>query len=166
MEIVPPDRMPGENPLQGLVEYDAALDGLIANADRIVRIFDWRIGRNYNTPQRFELMRGFLLARRTNRIHMVLHHSTNVVRDCPRLILLLKQFSEGFSIHRTLPTARSVSDPFAIGDDLYYVHRFHHEDMRGVASRGDVANTRLLIKRFDEIRVASTPAVTATTIGL
>jgi hypothetical protein len=166
MEIVPPDRMPGERPLQGLAEYDAALDALLESAKRTIRIFEWRISRNYNTPQRCALMRGFLMARRTNRVHLVLHDASNVVRDCPRLVAVLKQFSEGLSIHRTLPTARGVSDPFAIADDVCFIHRFHHEDMRGTASRGDIANTRLLIKRFDEIRVASTPAVTATTIGL
>jgi len=46
------------------------------------------------------------------------------------------------------------------------VRRFHYTDIRGEATIGDVAATSLLIKRFDEIWSASTPAVAATAIGL
>ena len=163
---VPPERMPGERKLTGLAEYDAALDELIANAGHTVRIFDKNIGRNFNSPQRQELLGRFLLARRTNRVKIVLHETANIVRDCPRLMLLLKRYSHGLVIHQTLPAARRVYDPFAVADDTRFVHRFHHTDMRGAATVGDVAATSLLIKRFDEIWEASTPSVAATTIGL
>lgn len=166
MEIVPPERMPGERKLEGLAAYEAALDELIANSAHTVRIFDKSIGRGFNTPQRCDLLRQLLLARRTNRVHIVLHETTNVVRDCPRLILLLKQFSHGLFIHQTLPAARRVYDPFAVGDDTRFVHRFHYDDVRGSATIGDIANTRVLLKRFGEIWEASAPAVAATTIGL
>ena len=163
---VPPERMPGERPLEGLVAYDAALDELIANAEHTVRIFDKSIGRNFNSPQRHDLLRQFLLARRTNRVKIALHDTANIVRDCPRLMMLLKRFSHGLSIHQTLPAARRVYDPFAVADDTRFVHRFHYTDMRGAATIGDVAATSLLIKRFDEIWEASTPSVAATIIGL
>jgi hypothetical protein len=166
MLTVPPERMPGERKLEGLVAYDAALDELIANATQTVRIFDKNIGRNFNSPQRFELFRQFLLARRTNRVCIVLHETANVVRDCPRLIILLKSFSHGLAIYQTLPAAQRVYDPFAVADDTRFVRRFHYADVRGVATVGDVAATSLLIKRFDEIWEAAAPAVAATTIGL
>ena len=158
--------MPGEKRLEGLAAYDAALDELLANAGQIVRIFDQGIGRNFNSPQRYDLLRQVLLAGRNHRVRIVLHETSNVVRDCPRLIMLLRQFSHGLAIHQTLPAARRVYDPFAVADDTRFVHRFHYSDVRGVATIGDVAATSLLIKRFDEIWEASTPAVSATTIGL
>lgn len=163
---VPPERMPGERKLVGVVAYDEALDELIANAAHTIRIFDKNIGRNFNTPQRYDLLGKFLLAHRTSRVKIVLHETANIVRDCPRLILLLKRFSHGLAIHQTLPAARRVYDPFAVADDTRFVRRFHHTDMRGAATVGDVAATSLLVKRFDEIWEASTPAVAATTIGL
>jgi hypothetical protein len=166
MQIVPPDRMPGEQQLAGLAAYDQALDQLLANAERAVRIFDRSLGRKFASPQRCHLMQHLLRARRTNRIYIVLHETATVVRDCPRLINLLRQFSHSLSIHQTLPAARHVYDPFAIGDDSRFVRRFHYHDMRGVATIGDIANTRLLLRRFEEIWEASVPAVTATTIGL
>src|SRR6185369_4047521 len=85
---VPPDRMPGERKLEGL----AALDELLANATHTVRIFDKSIGRNFTSPVRHELLAQFLLARRTNRVRIVLHETTHIVRDCPRLMMLLKRF--------------------------------------------------------------------------
>ncbi len=158
--------MPGERKLEGLVAYEAALDELIENAAQIVRIFDHSIGRNFNSPRRYDLLRRLLLAGRNRRVHIVLHDATNVMRDCPRLIMLLKHFSHGLAIHQTLPAARRVYDPFAVADDARFVHRFHHADVRGVATIGDVAATSLLIKRFDEIWEASALAVVPTTIGL
>jgi hypothetical protein len=166
MQTVPPERMPGEHKLEGLAAYDAALDELLANAAQIVRIFDQSITRSFNSPRRYDLMRQLLLAGRNHRVHIVLHDTTNIVRDCPRLMMLLKTFSHGLAIHQTLPTARRVYDPFAVADDTRFVRRFHYSDVRGVATIGDVAATSLLVKRFDEIWEASAPAVAATTIGL
>jgi hypothetical protein len=158
--------MPGERKLEGFAAYDEALDELIANATRTVRIFDKNIGRNFNSPRRHDLLSQFLLMSRTNRVRIVLHDTANVVRDCPRLMMLVKRFSHGIAIYQTLPAARRVYDPFAVADDTRFVHRFHYSDVRGVATIGDVAATSLLIKRFDEIWEASAPAVAATTIGL
>jgi hypothetical protein len=166
MEPVPPARMPGERKFEGITAYEEALDELLAHASHTVRIFDRRIGGPFNTPRRFELMRQLLLSRRANRVCIVLHETGNIVRDCPRLMLLLKQFSHNISIHQTLPAARRVYDPFAIADDVRFVHRFHYNDIRGGATIGDVAATQLLLKRFDEIWLASTPAVSANITGL
>jgi hypothetical protein len=166
MQPVPPERMPGERKLDGAVEYAQALDELIENAAHTVRIFDKNIGRDFNSPRRYELLRQLLLARRTNRVHIVLHETANITRDCPRLIPLLKQFSHALFVRQTLAAARQVYDPFAVADDARFVHRFHHEDRRGVATIGDLIATRQLIKRFDEIWDASSPAPGATTVGL
>jgi hypothetical protein len=166
MQPVPPERMPGERMLEGAIACEQALDELIANAAHNVRIFDKNIGRGFNSPQRYELLRQLLLASRTNRVYIVLHETANIARDCPRLIMLLRQFSHAVSIHQTLPDARRVYDPFAVADDARFVHRFHYDDVRGVATVGDIAATGLLLKRYEEIWQASAPAVAATTIGL
>ncbi|MEK7875417.1 MAG: hypothetical protein AAB325_04455 [Pseudomonadota bacterium] len=166
MEPVPPERMPGERLLEGRHAYEQALDELIANAAHTVRIFDRNIGPDFNSPQRYELLRQLLLARPANRVCLVLHETANIVRDCPRLIALLRQFSDGVSIRRTLPDARGVYDPFAVADDTRFVRRFHFDGGRGIATVGDIAATSLLLKRYEEIWQASAPALAATTLGL
>ena len=115
---------------------------------------------------RNDTLRRLLLASRTNRIPIVLHETSNIVRDCPRLMALLGQFSHAVAIHRTLPPARRVYDPFAIVDVAAFVHRFHYDHPRGLHSRGDLPATQLLVRRFDEIWEASRPAVSATRLGL
>lgn len=165
MEPVPPERMPGERPFEGRFAYEQALDELIANAAHTVRIFDRNIGHGFNSLQRYELLQQFLLAKRANRVYLVLHDTANIVRDCPRLITLLRQFSQGVSIRQTLPEARRVYDPFAVADDTRFVRRFHYDGWRGVATVG-VPATSLLLKRYEEIWHASAPALAATTIGL
>jgi hypothetical protein len=166
MQPVPPECMPGERKLEGAIACEQALDELIANAAHTVRIFDKNIGRGFNSPQRCELLRRLLLARRTNRVYIVLHETANITRDCPRLIILLKRFSHGVSIHQTLPDARRIYDPFAIADATRFVHRFHYDHVRGIATVGDIAATGLLLKRYEEIWQASAPAAAATTLGL
>ena len=158
--------MPGERKLAGIVAYYDGLDELRGNAKHTVRVFDNAIGRSFNTPHRYELLAQFLVARRANRVKIVLHETANIVRDCPRLMVLLKRFSHGLAIHQTLSAARRVYDPFVVADDTRFVRRFHYTAVGGEASIGDIAATSLLIKRFDEIWEASAPTVTATTIGL
>jgi hypothetical protein len=166
MEPVSPERMPGERRLEGNAAYDEALDLLFANAAHTVRLFDRRLGASFNGKRRHDLLRSFLLAKRSNRLHIVLHDTGNLVRDCPRLMLLLRQFSHGLVIRQTLPLARRVYDPFAVADETRFVHRFHYNDVRGAETIGDLAATHALIKRFDEIWQASSPAVSANTTGL
>lgn len=166
MEPVPPERMPGERQLETHAELESALNELIANATHTVRIFDKALGRGFDTPTRYDLLRKLLLSGRAHRVYIALHDTSNVVRDCPRLVSLLRQFSHGLFIHKTLPAAKRVYDPFAVGDDIRLVHRFHYGAARSVASIGDVAATRLLLKRFAEIWQETTPAINATTIGL
>ena len=163
---VSPDKMPGARKLNGVAEYEAALDELLASAVHTLRIFDRTLSRRFNTPERAALLGEFLRAKRTNRAMIVLHDASNTVRDCPRIIQLLRRFSHNLAIHQTLQAARHVYDPFAVADDMRIVRRFHYNSVNGEAVTADVAMTGLLTKRFDEIWQASAPAVTATTIGL
>jgi hypothetical protein len=166
MQTVPPERMPGERKLEGHAAYEQALDELIENAEQTIRLFDRGIGRDFNAPRRYDLLRKMLLARRTNRVYIVLHETANLPRDCPRLISLVRQFSHALFVRQTLSAARRVYDPFAVADESRFVHRFHYNDVRGEAVVGDLAATRVLIKRFDEIWEAATPAAAATTMRL
>lgn len=84
----------------------------------------------------------------------------------PRLTALLGRFSHAVAIHRTLPPAQRVYDPFAVIDVSAFVHRFHYDHPRGLHSRGDLPATQLLVRRFDELWENSRPAVSATRLGL
>lgn len=160
------DSSPVHRPLNGPSEYETALDEVIAKAVTVLRVFDHTLSAAYNSAQRFEALRRFLLASRRNSLRIVVHEPSHLDRNCPRLLMLLRQFGHAISIHETHPAAKSVYDPFAIADDRCFVHRFHFEEMRGLSGMDDPIGARALIERFEEIWEASSPAVSATTLGL
>jgi hypothetical protein len=152
--------------LEGRVESDEALDEVLAQAQRTLRLFDRRLGSAFDTVRRQELLGGFLRASRANRIRIVLHDASNLSRECPRLIGLLRSFSHAIAIQETQEQAKGVYDPFCIADDHHYLHRFHYDDTRALLALNDPQGAYTLVQRFEEIWEASTPAVSATTLGL
>lgn len=157
---------PQHTPLSGDTEYEAALDTALAKAQRSIRIFEHTLGRGYNSSQRFELLRRFLLASRSNRLQIVVHEPQTIGRNCPRILNLLRLHSHAISIHETHSNAKAVYDPFTVVDDHSFVHRFHFDETRGLLALDDPIGTHALAERFDEIWEASSPTVSATTIGL
>lgn len=153
--------------LQSIAEYREALDILIEFAQHRLRIFDYSLeDGDYNSPQRFELLRTFLLASRSNRLEIVVHDTDHILRRCPRMLMLLKEFSHAVSIRETTAEAKGIFDPFAVADQTHYVHRFHYDSPRALLALNDVEGSHALIKRFEEICAASSPAMPATPLGL
>jgi hypothetical protein len=157
---------PQHSPIFGNAEYEAAIDTILQKASSRIRIFDHALGKEYNSLQRSDLMRHFLLASRRNSLQIVVHDTRTMDRNCPRLLTLLRTHGHAISIHETHPTAKSVYDPFVMVDDRCFVHRFHFDEMRGLMALDDPIGTYPFIERFSEIWEASSPAVFATTLGL
>lgn len=151
---------------EGLREFEAVIDSLIPQTQSVIRIFDKSLSRAYNSPQRFELLRQFLLASRLNRLLIALHDVEPLERVCPRMLLLLQQFSYAISIRETLSAAKHVYDPFVVFDASHYVHRFHYDHLRAAQGTNDVLGAQQLIDRFGEIWEVSGPAVSANVSGL
>lgn len=151
---------------QGMREYEALIDQLIPRTQSRIRIFDRSLSRAYNAPERYELLRQFLLANRLNRLLIVLHEVDKIDRYQPRMFQLLEQFSDAVSIRRTLQAARHVYDPFVIFDASHYLHRFHYDHLRAAQGMDDILGTQQLLDRFNEIWEASAPAVSSTVSGL
>jgi len=160
------DAVPQHIPLLGNADYEAALDTALAKAQLSIRVFEHTLGSGYNSPRRFDLLRRFLLASRRNRLQIVVHEPRTMDRNCPRLLNLLRLHSHAISIHETHSNAKSVYDPFTVVDDHSFVHRFHFDEIRGLMALDDPIGTHALLERFDEIWEASSPAISATTIGL
>ena len=125
---------------------------MIAAASNRIAIFDRDLadGR-YNTAERFNRLKVFLLASRRNRIDIALHQSEYLERDCTRMMILLRQFPYAVRIHRTLPEAQRVQDSFVIADGHHYFHRFHRDHPRAERAMHDESGAGLLQRRFDEI---------------
>ena len=125
--------IPQHSPIFGNAEYEAAIDRILQKSSNKIRIFDQVLGKEYNSLRRSEMLRDFLRASRRNSLQIVLHDTRAIDRNCPRILNLLRSYGHAISIHETLPTAKLVYDPFVIVDDRCFVHRFHFDEMRGLA---------------------------------
>lgn len=153
--------------LNSSADYTEALDVLIGLARHRLRIFDYNLeDGGYTTLRRYDLLRTFLLASRSNRLEIVLHDIDYLTRFCPRILGLLKQFSHAITVQETTPQAKAIYDPFTIADEACFLHRFHYDNPRALLALHDIEGSHVLIKRFEEIRAASAPAIPATILGL
>lgn len=150
----------------GMREFEALFDDMIAQTQSVIRVFDKALSREYNSPRRYEALRQFLLASRSNRLMIVLHETDPIERQCPRVIDLARQFSSAVKIHQTLRPARHVYDPFVIFDATHYLHRFHYDHLRAAQGMNDIIGTQQLLDRFTEIWEASAPAISSDKTGL
>lgn len=151
---------------EGMREYDDVIDRMIPQTMRTIRVFDRSLGKSYNDPARFELLRQFLLASRVNRLMIALHDTARLERECPRMLTLMQRFSHAVSIRETLRPAKLVYDPFVIFDASHYVHRFHYDHIRAAQGTNDILGAQQLIDRFSEIWDACGPALSAHVSGL
>ena len=158
---------PVYRPIFGTAESLAAIDEVIASAQRTIKIFDVSLSnRGFNTPARAEKLRSFLVAGRAHRLLIALHETELLERENARLLALLRQFPMSIEIHRTLAQARNATDPFVLADDHSVWHQLHVEQPRAVVALHAPADALPISQRFDEIWELSEPAVSATTLGL
>jgi hypothetical protein len=151
---------------EGRAAYETAIDELLAGAQARICVFEPALSPQYNSSRRQEVLRAFLRADRTRQIRIVVHDAASIPGQCPRLMQLLRQFSHALHIHETPEEGKRIYDPFCLIDSLGYVRKFHFEDARGVTSKEDEPTASELMRRFDELWELSTPAVTATILGL
>jgi hypothetical protein len=160
------DKTPSQTKFTGKTEYQDYVDEVIALAQHEIRIFDQQLDKSFNSLDRHDALRDFLLSNRRNRLRIVVHDASRIERVCPRMLELLRAFNHAMVIHETQPEAQNVYDLFVIADELHSVRRFHFNDLRGLYARDDPIEAHTLVERFEEIWEASAPAVAPTTIGL
>jgi len=151
---------------EGIREYEERIDALIPQTQRAIRVFDKALSRAWNSPQRYEALRQFLLMNRVNRLFIVVHEAEPIERECPRMVDLVRQFSAAVRIHETLSPAKHVYDPFVVFDSTHYLHRFHYRYLRAAHGANDVIGAQQLLDRYTEIWEASAHSVNAGASGL
>lgn len=153
--------------LNGTADYIAALDTLCGLAQHNLCVFEKNFEDiGFNSEARYNTLRHFLLASPFNRLHLLAHDAHPIMQHCPRLILLLRQFSHNMHIYQTPRHLLHLTEPFAVADEAHFVRRFHFDDPRGVLAQNDVQGARVLKSRFAEMWASSSPSVSATTTGL
>lgn len=161
------DETPQHVKLAGLADYVAALDTICGLARHSLFIFEKNfINIGFNSEARFEVLRSFLLANPNNRLQLLAHDTRPMSQYCPRLMTLLRQFSQNMFIHQIPKNLQHLTEPFAVADDSHYVRRFHFDDTRGILAQNDSEGGHLLKSRFIEMWEASQPSAATSTLRL
>ncbi len=148
-------------------DFQAAVDRLLAQAGRELRIFDPDLAvLKLNSPERIDRLRAFLAGSRTRHIHIAVHDPGHVTRFCPRMMSLLSLYNHAIQINRTGEENRELQDSFMVLDKNHYVRRPVARFFRGAAGINDETEALIMRARFQEIWGASTPGVSSTTAGL
>jgi hypothetical protein len=148
-------------------EYLEALERLIGLAQRELRIFDADFFHlKIDSPRTHQLLREFFLRGRDNRLYIAVHNTDYIRNYCPRLLELLRQFSDRMFIHQTQGDAARAQDSFVLADKLHLVRRPVQEQPRAALRLNDEQECQAIYLRFLEIWDSSIPALSATTSGL
>ncbi|MGE5094516.1 MAG: hypothetical protein ACM3SO_05220 [Betaproteobacteria bacterium] len=153
--------------LASIAESQAAIDEVIASAQRTLRIFDISLAnRGFGSPARIERLRRLLVAGRAHRILIALHDAEGLERECPRLLTLLRQFPMSVEVHRTVGEARNAMDPFVVADDQSVWHQMHHDQPRAIVALHSPSDAIPLMQRFEEIWELSEACALGRVLGL
>jgi len=153
--------------LNGTDDYIEALNTICGMARRSLCIFEQDFdGLGFNSERRYDLLYRFLIASPANRLFMLAHDTSYLSRDCPRVGMLLRNFSHNMQIYRTPQHMINISEPFAVADETHFVRRFHFDDTRGILAENDPQGARALQSQFTEMWAASRPGMSANTTGL
>lgn len=147
--------------------FQAAVERLLEQPGRELRVFDPDgAALRLNDPARVRGIERFLQASRTRRLYIVLHDTSHVQRQCPRMMSLLARYSHAIQINRTHEEIRELQDSFMVLDSAHYLRRPVAAFFRGALGLADENEALAMRGRFNEIWAASFPAVSSTTVGL
>lgn len=132
-----------------------AIDQVVANATRELRIFDAQPTtlreRDFGRPARIEVLKTLLLKNRVSRIRIALHETTAIESELPRLLMLMQLHSTQVQIHRTVGQAREAKDAMIIADNAHFWRKPYFQNQRSVLTLHDANSTQPFIDRFEEI---------------
>ena len=152
------------------IEAAGAIDEVIACARSEICIFDSTPvalrDRDFGRPARIDPLRQMLLANRQHRLRIVLHETSGIESELPRLLNLLVLLSSQIQIHRTSGPAREARDVMIIADAAHFWRKPYFEHNRSILTLHDPVATQPLVDRFEEIWGNSEPAASGSTAGL
>lgn len=161
------DGQPHHRELNGTADYIAALDEVCGLAQHTLYIYEKDFDNlGFDSVARHDALHHLLLVHPTARLHLLGHDVQPLLRYCPRMMTLLRQFSHKMEIRRIPRHLQHLTEPFAVADEAHYARRFHFDDARGILAIDDAPGARTLKSRFEEMWAVSHPAASATVTGL
>jgi hypothetical protein len=147
--------------------YNAAINIILANAQRELLIFDQDLSRgDFASMQKYELLQQFLSQNITSHLTIILQDTSFFQENCPRLFNLLNTYGHKMSVHITNQSVKQIKDCFILADGKHYIKRIHIDQARFKYAMNDIPSAKILDSRFKELKEAIQDVVTITKLGL
>ncbi len=139
----------------------------VTHANTYLQLFDpdfarWSLG----APETVSALRQFLLLKSANRLQLSMHRSDYLQQNCPRFLMLLKDFDHAMTCRLTPKNLHHLTDSFCLADNSHLVRRFHADHFRGVATFHSPFDAQISYTRFAAIWAESLPGLHPTMLGL
>lgn len=161
------DELTPDSIILGEHNYAAALDIVIADAQKELLIFDQDFtSGEYTSLARFNLINDFLNNNPISKLTIILQSADFFITECPRLFDLLKSHGHQIAVYETNDRAKIAKDCFVLADNRSYIRRFHIDQARFKFILNDIETTSSLKDRFDELLEEKAKEITVTKLGL
>ena len=152
-------------PFDSEAGFRQAIDLVIAAARYRLCVFDRDLERMaLERPERCAALTQFL-AGGSGGMRIAVHDPTPLECRCPRLVLLLRNFSHAVEVRRMPDNLSHVADCFLLADQAHAAIRFHIDHARGKLLLDAPGEARPWFVRFEEIWAAASPCSPATAFG-
>lgn len=148
-------------------EYQAAIDRVLALAEREIRIYDQdMIGLKLDSPSRLERLTRLLQSNRPDTLQVAVRDSEGLKRDCPRLMQLLTTYTHGMTVQQTPEHLAHLRDAMILIDGRHGLIRFDRDHPRSKLLIDENEELLPYLRRFEEIKSEGGTPLSITTLGL
>ncbi|MHB1354239.1 MAG: DUF7931 domain-containing protein [Thiobacillus sp.] len=145
----------------------AAFDALLRTTRRTLRVYDHDLAMfDVDDATRAAALRTFCVAGGGRRIELLADEVGRLVRDHPRLMLLLRDFGHVIEIRETDPDAPRPDRAFVLADAHGMLLRADKRSPHGALHTDDTARATELNQVFEALWQRAPRQVSATTLGL
>lgn len=148
-------------------DHDHSLRKVLLLATRTIRIFDEDLSKlGLERPENASFLRRFLGADIHHTLTIILKNPEPLLRNSPRLMNLLAEFSHGMKVVECAPQLASLNDSMLLADDNHALVRFSNGQARSRVIIENEDECRPYILRFEEILKEGGTPISATILGL
>lgn len=159
--------LPHSAPFESEAGFRQALDTVIAASVQEIRVFDQDLMRlALEQKDRAEAIGNFLAYDSNRRLRIVLHDPDYCQRYCPRLINLLRRFSQAVEFRQSPEELRHLAESYLLADRTQAAVRYHQGQARGKIILDAPEEVHPWWQRFEELWGLSAPCLSATRLGL
>ncbi len=148
-------------------EFRAAFDLLLAGSPQHLRLYDHDLDLfDIEQPERHACLRQLCVAGGGRSIDVLLDDTRHLVRDCPRLIHMLRDFGHVLHIRLSSPNAPRPDQAFVLADRQSVLIRTDKTALLGVVHPDAPHQALPWLQRFEAMWQQAQTNMSATPLGL